>query len=430
MARFAPTRFAVAAWLLMGPGILGSGELLADQEFPNTQAASSGQPMGPAEAAASFDLPEDFEVRVFAAEPDVQNPIDASWDSRGRLWVAENYTYAERSQRFDLSLRDRVVILDGADGDRATQRTVFTDDVQMLTSIEVAPNGVYLMCPPTLLFIPDADQDDVPDGPAQVVLDGFTVAEANYHNFANGIRFGPDGWLYGRCGGSCPGRIGKPGTPDAARRALEGGMWRYHPQSEIVEVLTTGTTNPWGHDFDARGEGFFVNTVNGHLWHLIHGAHFTRPFTLDPNRRTFELIDFHADHWHFDTGGAWHESRDGAANAYGGGHAHCGTLIYEDPVWPDRYRGKLWTLNFHGRRVNQEVLKRQGGGFVATHDEDLFIVGDPWFRGMNLLTGPDGNVFVLDWSDTGECHEHDGVHRTSGRIYKIKHCDAPERKTP
>ncbi|MFK8111315.1 MAG: PVC-type heme-binding CxxCH protein [Rubripirellula sp.] len=394
----------------------------AAADFPklfNSEPISDESLMPAEEAAAKMQLPEGFKATVFASEPDVQNPIAMSWDARGRLWVAENYTYAERAQRFQLDLRDRVVIFDNTSGDHFKKRTVFTDDVQMLTGIEVGLDGVWLMCPPQLIFLPDRDHDDVPDSAGEVVLDGFTVAQQNYHNFANGLQFGPDGWLYGRCGGSCPGRIGVPGAPDHHRLAMEGGMWRYHPSTGDVEVLTTGTTNPWGHDWNDVGEAFFVNTVNGHLWHMIPGAHFTRPFTLDPNRRTYELIDFHADHWHFDTGASWTKSRDGAANSFGGGHAHSGTMIYDGENWPAKYRGKLFTLNFHGRRANQEKLVHQGSGYVAKHDEDFFLAADPWFRGMELGSGPDGGVFVLDWSDAGECHEHTGVHRTSGRIYKI-----------
>ena len=134
-----------------------------------------------------------------AAEPDVQNPIAMAWDYKGRMWVAENYTYAEREKRFDLALRDRVLIFEDSDWDGvADNRSVFVEDLKMLTSVEVVPGGVYVMCPPQLLFIPDADGDDQPDGPPQVLLDGFDVADSNYHNFANDLRWGPDGWLYGR----------------------------------------------------------------------------------------------------------------------------------------------------------------------------------------------------------------------------------------
>ncbi len=408
----------------------------AHADFPelfNSEPESDKTLMPAEDAAKAFKLPPGFRASVFAAEPDVQNPIAMAWDAKGRLWIAENYTYAERDQRFQLDLRDRVVIFDNTTGDHFKKRTVFTDNVQMLTGIEVGHDGVWLMCPPKLIFIADRDRDDVPDGPGEVVLDGFEVAQANYHNFANGLKFGPDGWLYGRCGGSCPGRIGLPGTPDERRLALEGGIWRYHPHRKSVEVLTTGTTNPWGHDWNSVGEMFYVNTVNGHLWQMIPGAHFMRPFTLDPNPRVYKLIDFHADHWHFDTGAGWTKSREGAANEYGGGHSHIGAMIYQGNNWPKEYRGNLFTLNQHGRRMNQEILVReeeprgsgsaglptQGSGYVAKHGKDIVLAGDPWFRGIDLSTGPDGGVFVIDWSDTGECHEHTGVHRTSGRIYKI-----------
>lgn len=282
---------------------------------------------------------------------------------------------------------------------------------------------MWALCPPQLLFIPDANNDDVPDGPAEVVLDGFKVPTENYHNFANGLRWGPDGWLYGRCGASAPGQLGVPGTPDEARLPLRGGIWRYHPVRKIVEVFTAGPMNSWGLDWDAHGEAFLINVVNGHLWHLIPGAHFQVAHTIDPNPRAYELLDRHADHWHFDTAKGWTASRNGAANDFGGGHAHAGAMIYLADNWPVEYRGHLFTLNLHGRRANQEILERTGSGYVAKHGEDVFFFNDGWFRGLDLRYGPDGGVFVLDWSDTGECHEHTGVHRISGRIYKITYGD-------
>src|SRR3954452_9152854 len=100
------------------------------------------QPMPAAEAAASFRVPPGFRVGVFAAEPDVRNPIAMAWDPRGRLWIAENYTYAERAKKFDLGLRDRVLIFDDRDGDgHFDGRTVFTDGPQRLTSLELGLGG-------------------------------------------------------------------------------------------------------------------------------------------------------------------------------------------------------------------------------------------------------------------------------------------------
>src|SRR6185295_6986705 len=204
---------------------------------------------------------------------------------------------------------------------------------------------------------------------------------------------------------------------------MRGTIWRYHPQRKVVEALSSGTTNPWGHDWNEHGELFFINTVNGQLWHEFAGAHFVRPHTIDPNPRAYALIDQHADHWHFDTAEGWSKSRGGKADALGGGHAHVGMMIYLGDNWPAEYRGRLFTLNLHGLRANQEILERSGSGYVGRHGQDFFFSADPWFRGMEISYGPDGGVFVLDWSDAGECHESTGVHRTSGRIYKITYGD-------
>ncbi len=412
---------AMTRALLLLP-LLATSALAADFPQPYNSEPGNVSPPAPADALASLKLQPGFAATIFAHEPEVENPIAMAFDGRGRMWVAENFTYAEKGVRFDLALRDRVLVFEDKDGDGiAESRKVFTDEVQVLTSVAVGRGGVWLMCPPQLLFVPDADGDDVPDSAPQVVLDGFTVAKDNYHNFANGLKWGPDGWLYGRCGASCPGEIGVPGTLAEARVPLRGGMWRYHPEHKIFEALTHGTTNPWGQDWDARGELFFVNTVNGFLWHAFAGAHFVRPHTTDPNPHSYALIDTHADHYHFDTGKSWTASRNGAANDFGGGHSHEGALIYQGGSWPAEYAGKLFTLNLHGRRMNTERLERIGSGFVAKHEPDFALWGDPWFRGIELQSGPDGSVFALDWSDTGECHDSTGVHRTSGRIYKIAH---------
>ena len=392
-------------------------------EFPqphDTEKDASIPLLKPAGAAAAIRLPPGFRATLFAGEPDVQNPIATAWDARGRLWVAENYTYAESAKRFDLTLRDRVIILEDVDHDgRAEKRKVFTDNVQMLSSVALGRGGVWLMTPPQLLFIPDADGDDVPDGPPQVMLDGFTVSRSNYHNFANGLRFGPDGWLYGRCGHSCPGRLGVPGTPDSQRVPIDGGIWRFHPQRKIVEVLCHGTTNPWGHDWDRNGELFFTNSVNGHLWHMMPGSHLKEWSGESDNPAVYERLDTIADHRHFE--GEWQESRNPRSDDMGGGHAHAGMMIYQADQWPVEYRDKLFTLNLHGRRMNVERLERHGAGYVGRHDRDVFHSSDRWFRGVEITTGPDGSGYVVDWADIGECHEHNGVSRSTGRIYKISY---------
>jgi putative membrane-bound dehydrogenase-like protein len=397
----------------------------ADFPEPANSEKVAGAPMPAADAAAAVQLPEGFSMNVFAAEPAVRNPIAMAWDGRGRMWIAENFTYAERPIKMDTRYRDRIIVLEDSDHDGdADKGTTFADDLQGLMSVEVGAGGIWAIALPRLLFIPDKNGDDVPDGPAQTVLDGFPMPDENHHNCANGLRWGPDGWLYGRCGASGPAMAGAPGTPAAERVPVNGGVWRYHPGTKAFETLCSGTTNPWGMDWNAEGELFFSNTVNGHLWHVIPGAHYARPHTLDPNPLTYFLIDQHADHYHFDTGKGWGNSRDGKANSFGGGHAHCGLMVYQGANWPAEYRNKIYMLNFHGRRINCDLPERKGSGYVAKHGTDMALMADPFFRGIDLTSGPDGAVYVLDWSDTGECHEGTGVHRSSGRIYRISHRDA------
>ncbi len=400
---------------------------LAAFPTPTNNQLITDQPLtAPTDVIKLMHLPPGFKATVFAAEPDVQNPIAMCWDERGRLWIAENYTYSDSKERFDLKLRDRIVILEDTDNDgRFDQRHVFADDLQMLTSIERGFGGVYALCPPHLLFFPT--EGDHPSGPPQVLLDGFSTTAASRHTFANGLKWGPDGWLYGRIGISSTSWAGCPNTPHEQRTPTAGGIWRYHPTQKIYEPYCHGTTNPWGTDWDQHGELFFINTVIGHLWHGIQGAHFKRMHGDDPYPRIYDLIDQHADHTHWDRGETWSDVRKiGVSNAssrVGGGHAHVGLMIYQGTNFPPAYRGKVFTTNLHGRRVNVDRLERAGSGYVGKHEPDFMTTDDPWFRAVEIQAGPDGGVYILDWSDIGECHESDGVHRTSGRIYKITYGD-------
>jgi hypothetical protein len=80
-------------------------------------------------------------------------------------------------------------------------------------------------------------------------------------------------------------------------------------------------------------------------------------------------------------------------------------------------------INIHGHRVNSDILERRGSGYVGKHGPDFLRSTDVWFRGLNLKYGPDGGVYVSDWSDVGECHDTKSVHRTSGRLYKVVYGD-------
>ena len=421
--KFPAAMVAVFCFSIAMNGISEEKKPSSPSKPENTQAETI--PLLTAEQAlAKLKVPEGFRASLFASDPQVFQPIGGTFDARGRLWIAENNTYAERKLNFDLKYRDRIVILEDTDGDgRCDRRKVFWEKGHCLTSIELGFGGVWALCAPYLYFIPDADGDDVPDGEAQIILDGWNDAEVR-HNFVNGLKWGPDGWLYGRHGIQGTSVVGVPGTSSDRREKLNCSIWRYHPVTRRFEVVCRGTTNSWGSDWDDFGELFFINTVIGHLWHAVPGAHFKRMYGEDFRPHLYELLDQTADHVHWASGEPWHAAKKGLSNATsgaGGGHAHTGMMIYLGGNWPAEYRNDVFTVNFHGRRINRDHLERPGATYRGTHRGDMVESGDSWFRGIELLQGPTGEVFVLDWADIGECHENDGVHRTSGRVFRIGH---------
>ena len=374
------------------------------------------KPFAPLEAARTMQVPEGFKVTLFAGEPDIRQPVGFCIDDRGRLWVAEANNYPDKEG----GKRDRIVILEDTDGDgRHDKRIVFYDKLEYVSGVEVGFGGAWVMSIPNFYFIPDADYDGVPDGEPVVLLDGFGT-HANSHTIANGFAWGPDGWLYGTHGITNWSLPGKPGTPKTKRRRFEGGAWRYHPVRHEWEAFATGTTNPWGVDWNEYGHAFVSNCVNPHLFHVIQGAHYEPDRNRPTGRFAYERIPTIADHLHFTNtktirAGIGTPEEDVA----GGGHAHSGTMVYLGDNWPVKYRGDVFMNNIHGRRINHDRLSRNGSGYTASHAPDLMRAADPWFVGVTLAYGPDGGVYVSDFSETGECHHRHNTRKQTGRIYKI-----------
>jgi putative membrane-bound dehydrogenase-like protein len=382
--------------------------------------AKEGGALTPQESLKRITVPDGFRVSLFAGEPDVVQPIAMTFDDRGRLWVIECLSYPQWTKQGEG--HDRVVIYDDPDGTgRFKTRKVFYDRGTNLSGIALGFGGVWLCSLPNIVFIPSRDGES-PDGPPQVVLDGWDMNAK--HNVFSSLAWGPDGWLYGCNGIMSNSKVGKPGTPDAERVPINCGVWRYHPTRGSFEVVANGTTNPWGLDFDDLGQIFITNCVIKHLFHVVPGAHFERMYGQDFNPHLYGLMVSCADHIHWG-GGNWTTSRGGKGehDIAGGGHAHVGAMVYLGDNWPESYRNHLFTCNLHGSRVNHDSLQRHGSGYVARHEKDFLMANDPWFRGISIQYGPDGGVFISDWYDTGECHNYTEVDRTNGRIYKVTHGD-------
>jgi putative membrane-bound dehydrogenase-like protein len=380
------------------------------------------RPLPPTAAAKAMTLPDGFKATLFAGEPDIVQPIAMAFDTRGRLWVVECLSYPK--WRHDGKGNDRVVILEDTDADgKHDKKTVFLDNGVNLSGIEVGFGGVWLCSSPNLVFVPDKNRDDKPDGPPEVVLDGWNIKDTK-HNVFSSLAWGPDGWLYGCNGIQAKAKVGRPGTPEKDRVALDCGVWRYHPTRKVFELVASGTTNPWGLDWDEYGQIFITNCVIHHIFHMVPGGHYDRMYGEDVNPFTYGLMKTCADHLHWG-GGSWTSSRSTGVNGSpqhseaGGGHAHVGCSIYLGDNFPEKYRNTVFMCNLHGNRLNNDRLERTASGYVAKHDPDFLFANDAWFRGLVVKYGPDGGLYVSDWTDTGECHNYEVADTSNGRIYKV-----------
>lgn len=382
-----------------------------------------GKGLPPEETARRMQVPEGFSARLFAGEPDVYQPIAFTIDDRGRIWVVENYSYPDWKPEG----KDRIVVFEDTDGDgRHDTRKVFYEGLNFASAIEVGFGGAWVGSAPNLFFIPDRDGDGTPDGPPEVVLDGWEHQDT--HEMLNSFNWGPDGWLYGTHGVFTHSKVGAPGTPENERIPLNAAVWRLHPQTKKFEVFAHGTSNPWGVDWNDYGQAFITACVIPHLYHVVQGGLYQRQAGRHFNAHAYDDIKTIARHRHW--GGANHaegsRSGDSSTDAAGGGHAHAGCLIYLGDAWPREYRGTVLMNNIHGNRMNNNSLVAVGSGWVGDRRPDFMKSQDKWYRGLAIRQGPDGSVFVCDWYDARACHQQRPHDRTNGRVYKIVHGDAKQ----
>lgn len=388
----------------------------------------------PEKAAAAMTVPPGFEVKLFAGEPDVHQPVAMCTDDRGRLWVVEAYTYPRRHPHpgpvlpdAEKAKGDKVVIFEDADGDgKHDKRTVFMEGLNLVSGIELGFGGVWVGAAPYLVFIPKNEGEDKPAGEPQILLDGWGYQDT--HETLNSFIWGPDGWLYGCHGVFTHSKVGKPGTPDDKRVPINAGIWRYHPTRHVFEVFAHGTSNPWGLDYNAHGEFFIEACVIPHMWHIVQGGRYNRQAGTHFNPYTFEDIPTIAVHRHY--AGSNPHAGNNRSDAAGGGHAHSGLLCYQGGLWPKEYHGKLLMGNLHGHRLNVDEIKPKGSGYVADRNPDFLLMNDRWAIPVALQASHDGNAYLSDWYDKQICHRNEPEiwDRTNGRIYKIVHTDTKPAK--
>ncbi|MGC6486962.1 MAG: PVC-type heme-binding CxxCH protein, partial [Planctomycetota bacterium] len=335
-----------------------------------------------AEERATFHLPKGYEAQLFAAEPMVRDPVVATWDADGRMWVCEFTNYMLDIEATDEAApTGRVVVLHDDDGDGAADRsTVFADELVLPRAVLPMRGGALVLTPPQLVWMPDADGDLVADGPREVVLDGFEAGTGNPEHAGNALVWGLDNRIH---------------------LANDRRMLRWTgPGAFEVEQGNGG--GQWGLSMDDRGRFFFNSNADWLRCDLLPGRYgpTAQPLGGLPGLGHRVVTDQRVWPSHI-TPGVNRGYREGLLKDY--------TLTRTTGVCsPCSYRGAL--LPFDGdvfvcepcgnlvRRFRLRDHDGRLGGDNAYHDaQDEFLTStDERFRPVDLKNGPDGALYVVD----------------------------------
>jgi putative membrane-bound dehydrogenase-like protein len=392
--------------------------LLAGWALGEVRAVAQGYP--PQEAPKHMAVADGFQVKLVAGEPLVRQPVAIEFDDRGRLWVIQYLQYPNpaglkrvRVDRYSRTVYDRVpeppprgpkgadriTVLESSPTEAGGVKAKdFLAGLNLASGLAFGHGGVFVLQAPYLLFYPDRDRDDVPDGDPEVLLSGFGMEDA--HSVANSLTWGPDGWLYG-CQGS---------TVTANVRGVEfqQGVWRYHPLTRRFELFCEGGGNSWGLDFDRFGNLLYSTNVGGFcMLHGVQGGYYWKQFGKHGalhNPYAFGYIG-HVPHRNFH-----------------GGHVTVGGIVYQGDSFPPRFRGKYIAADLLGHGVYWHDVQTWGSTFRSSHGGELLRANDTWFAPSDVTLGPDGAVYVADWCDKRMAHPDPDADwdRSNGRVYKIE----------
>jgi putative membrane-bound dehydrogenase-like protein len=384
--------------------------------------------LAPAEALARMKVPSDLAADLAIAEPHVRQPLSIKWDEKGRLWVMQYLQYPTpagiKMVSRDKYLRtvydkmppappnhfrgaDKITIHEDTDGDgQFDSHKTFVDGLSLASSFAIGRGGLFVLNPPYLLFYPDKDKNDKPDGDPQVLLQGFGIEDS--HSIANSLRWGPDGWLYAAQGSTVTGAIRKPSQkPEEAVHSMGQLIWRYHPETAKYEIFAEGGGNAFGVEVDAKGRIYSGhNGGDTRGFHYVQGGYFRKGFGKHGPLSNPFAYGYFANMAHHEVARFTHTF-----------------VIYDGGSLPSSYVGRLFGVApLQGHVVTSDValdrssFKTKDIGHVLTTD-------DKWFRPVDIQVGPDGAMYVVDLYEQRidhSSHYQGRVHRDSGRIYRIR----------
>ncbi|MCE9547693.1 MAG: ThuA domain-containing protein [Planctomycetia bacterium] len=377
-------------------------------------------PLTTEESAKHLVLPEGFEARLFASEPQISGkPICMNWDDRGRLWVAETVDYPNSLQR-DGEGHDRIVIYEDVDGDgKAGKSTIFADKLSIPTSITFANGGVIVHQAPNTLFLKDTNGDDKADE-RRVLFSGWGTADT--HAGPSNLRWGLDNWVWGSVGYSgFKGKIGEK------KMAFHQGYYRFKPDGSAFEYLCTTTNNTWGLGMTEEGLVFGSTANNCPSVYLpIPNRYYETVAGMSAKQLT-SIAETHLFHPVTDK---IRQVDCHAKYTAGAGHA-----IYTARAYPQAYWNRVaFVAEPTGHLVGQYLLERKGSAFISRDAPSFLASDDEWTAPIMAEVGPDGCVWVIDWYNyivqhnptprgygvgKGGAYETPLRDKTHARIYRI-----------
>ena len=388
--------------------------------------------VSPRESLSRFELPDDLRLEIVVAEPDIAQPLCFHFDERGRLWVLQYRQYPDPAGLKPLSRdkflrtvydkvppappghvrgRDRITIHEDLDGDGYFEKQkTFLDGLNIATSFARGREGVWVLNPPYLLFYPDKDGDDVPDGDPQVRLEGFGLEDS--HSVVNSLCWGPDGWLYAAQGSTVTARVRAPGSKEKPVHTMGQLIWRYHPSRRRYEVFAEGGGNTFGIEIDSGGRIYSgTNWGDSRGFHYVQGGYYRKGFQKHGRLSNLFTFGYFDDMDHNSSSRFTHD-----------------LVIYEGEALPERYRGRLFGVEPVTGQVVLSEVSRDRSSFRTRDVSRPVKTDDQWFRPVNIEMGPGGALYVADFHEQRidhSSHYAGRVARGTGRIYRLIGKDTP-----
>lgn len=394
--------------------------------------------LSPQQELKDFHARPGLAVDLIASEPDIRQPLCINFDERGRMWVVQYIQYpfpqGLKVVEYDQYIRakfdkvplppphgvrghDRVTILEDVDGDGSFRKVkTFVDGLNIATSALPGRGGrgpddygVWVMNPPYLLFYPDKNRDDVPDGDPIVHLSGFGLEDT--HAVASNLTWGPDGWLYGCQGSTCTAHVRAELSGDTKTTDFQGqAIWRYQPETHRFEIFAEGGGNTFGLEFDDAGRAY-----SGTNWGKYRGLHYVQGgYYLKSWGKHGPLTNPYA-FGYFD-----HMPHSGNADRLS--HTY---IVYGGGLLGSEYTGKIISPNPLQSRIQVTRLEPLGSSYRTIEEPFMATCDDGWFRPVDLKAGPDGALYIADFYERRISHvdPRDTWDRSTGRIFRIRPAD-------